>query len=350
MALRPQNIRLSEAVAAYVQRIEREGQAERSVYTAKHALNRFQRAVATTRDPNPFVHLITEREIDNYFFGPNGIRQGIKSVSFNRYRSVLKLFFDYACLMRWTDVNPMSAVGRARPDMPAKRLMLNAGELIQLLEHCRNPIERIGCALGMNTGLRGNDIRHLTIFDANLAGGVIQTEIRKTRRLDNKPITMELHFELMNWLNTYADLMELDSYMDLPDDWLLVPSYRNNAPRGEPEGRVYPRPTQLHTKPYLLVKRPLERMGFPTKGEGFHTLRRSSARSLFESLRASDYGRDHALMIVKDFLNHASVTQTEHYLGLNHERAIRDALLKDKPFLSSLANAEQERMTRGAAS
>ena len=90
-------------------------------------------------------------------------------------------------------------------------------------------------------------------------------------------------------------------------------------------------------------------MGYPTKGEGFHTLRRSSARAFFESLRERGEGRDHALMIVKDFLNHASVAQTEHYLGLNQERTIRDALLKDQPFLTRLAGDEQARVQAGPA-
>jgi hypothetical protein len=49
-------------------------------------------------------------------------------------------------------------------------------------------------------------------------------------------------------------------------------------------------------------------------------------------------------MIVQDFLNHSSTQQTQRYLGLNQERTIRDALLKDKPFLSLLAQAEQARV------
>jgi integrase len=345
MALKTKtNIRLAEACARYLERIKNEGQSETSQYTARYALARFRKAVATRQEPNPYVHTITREEMDDYCYGPAGIRKDIAAVSFNRYRSVLKVFFDYAILMRWTDVNPMEAIGRARPDAPKTRLLLNAGELMNLLDHCHNPIERIACSLGMNTGMRGNDIRHLTVFDANLAGGVIQTEIRKTRKLDVKPITMELHWELSTWFNTYAELMGLDSISQLEDDWLLMPAYRNPAPR-EFDQRIHINdPRKVHTNPWRLVQRPLGRMGFPTKGEGFHTLRRSSARALFESLRSAGEGRDHALMVVKEFLNHSSTSQTEHYLGLNHERAIRDVLLKDRPFLSALATAEQSRV------
>lgn len=339
------NLRLDEAIEAYLTRIANEGQAPASQKTARYGLARFRKAVTSTREPNPYVHTISAQHCDDYCFGLQGIRRGIGAISFNRYRSVLKVFFDYALMMHWVDVNPMDGIGMARPDAPKQKLLLNAGELVALLEVTGNPAERIACAIGMNTGLRANDVRHLTVFDASLASGTIQTEIRKTRKFDVKPITMELHRELIRWLDTYALLMGVRDRGQLENEWLLVPTYRRLAPK---EVSVYPiadlRPLSPHTHPWRLVQRPLKALGYPTKGEGFHTLRRSSARALFESLRARGDGRDHALMIVKDFLNHASVVQTEHYLGLNQERTLRDALLKDQPFLTRLAEDEQSRV------
>jgi integrase len=335
------SVRLLAATARYMERIQNEGQSPTTIRTARAALNRFQRSVATARRPNPYVHEITREEVDDYCYGPTGIRRGIKAISFNRYRSILQVFFEYCLTMRWTDINPMDAIGRARPDAPTTKLYLGASELLGLLDHAANPVERIALSLGMNTGMRGNDIRHLTIFDANLGTGVIQTEIRKTRKLDVKPITMELHWELSRWFETYAALMECE-VADLKDEWVLMPAYRNPAPN-ERRREVRLNPTDVHGSPWRLIQRPLARAGFPTKGEGFHTLRRSSARALFESMRHSGEGRDHALMVVKEFLNHSSVMQTEHYLGLNQERAIRDVLLKDRPFLSQLVEHEQAR-------
>lgn len=345
---RAANVRLEDAILQYLQRIENEGQAQASLYTARYALERFRKAVAGVREPNPLLHLLTAAQLDDYCFGTEGIRRDTKAITFNRYRSVLKVFFDYALLMRWVDTNPMDGIARARPDTPKPRLMLTAGELLALPDHCGNPIERAAVAIGENTGLRANDVRHLTIFDASLSGGVIQTEIRKTNKLDVKPITLELHRELVRWLDLYAEYMQLDDRSQLPNDWLLVPSYRLPAPN-EKANHIHPRPLQVMTHPWRLVQRPLARMGYPTKGEGFHTLRRSSARALFESLRSVGEGRDHALMIVKEFLNHATTGQTEHYLGLNQERVIRDALLKDRPFLTRLAEAEQARVQESAA-
>lgn len=346
------NIRLVDAIDRYLERIRNEGHAESSIRTTGYALTRLRTSIAkSVRGGNPYVHVITPSDMDEYCFGKNGIRVGggsgkpITATSFNRYRSSLRTFFEYAVSMGWTDTNPMDAISKARPDSPKPKLMLNAGELLNLLAAAGNPVERVGCAIGMNTGLRGNDIRRLTIFDANMVGGVIQTEIRKTNKIDNKPISLDLHWEITRWLNIYAELMDLDSVSQLQDDWLLVPSYRCAAPR-EIDRRIKPKPHQIHTNPWRLVQRPLARLGFPTKGQGFHTLRRSSARALFESLREAGEGRDHALMIVKEFLNHASVMQTEAYLGLDQERDIRDAVLKGKPFLTALAETEKARMEK----
>jgi site-specific recombinase XerD len=242
------NIRLHDAIALYLERIANEGQSQTSVRTARYALARFVKAVGSTREPNPYLHLVTHAMVDGYCYGPSGIRKDIRAVSFNRYRSVLVVFFNYALLMRWVDTNPMEGISKARPDMPRSMLLLNASELTVLLEQTCNPVERVACSLGMNTGLRANDIKRLTIFDVSLAAGSIQTAIRKTKQLDNKPITMELHLELTRWLDCYADFQGLSHRGELPDDWMLVPSYRNAAP-AEPVQHIHLRPHGIHTHP-----------------------------------------------------------------------------------------------------
>lgn len=344
MARSRYNIRLADAVEKYLARLQSEGQSAATVHSARHALGRFQRAAGNRREPDPFLHTLTAAMLDDYCYGPGGIRQGIRAVTFNRYRSVLRGFFEYAQLHRWVDINPMAAVLPARPEQAQPKLRLNAGELLALLDHCGNPLERVACALAMNTGLRSNDLIHLTIFDVSLASGVIQTEIRKTKKLDVKPITADLQPELTAWLDTYAELTGR-TRDTLENDWLLLPAYRPPAPH-ESCRQIKLRPLAVLTAPHRLAQRPLRRMGYPTKGEGFHTLRRSSARVLFEMLREAGEGKDHALMVVQDYLNHSNTIQTQRYLGLNEERTIRDSLLRDRPFLSNVRSTEQERVTQ----
>lgn len=340
-----QNVRLSEACARYLNRIQQEGQSETSIRTARYALSRLQKAVGTRSEPDPYLHLITASMMDDYCFGENGIRRGVSAVGFNRYRSCLNQLFEYGLAMRWCDTNPMQAIGRARPDPAKTRLLLSAGELLALPDLCATPIQRVACSIGMNTGLRGNDVRHLRIFDVSLSTGTLQTEIRKSRKVDVKPITLDLAKELDRWLNTYARLMDCERG-DLDDRWLLVPSYRidPSGPKGG-ERKITLYPDRVLAKPHLLVQNPLRRLGYPTKGEGFHTLRRSSARVMFELLREQGEARDHALMIVQAHLNHTSTVMTQHYLGLSHERDLRDDLLKGQSFLSAVAQREQERVT-----
>ena len=343
--MRHENIRLSEACDRYLERIAQQGQAESTITMTRFALEQLRKAVASGGSLNPMVHTISHADMDNYCYGPNGMRANatrtgkpLRASTFNRYRSALRTFFAYAVTMGWTDVNPMQGISPARPESPRQHLLLSATELLSVLEHTRNPVERIGCSIAMNTALRGGDVTRLTIFDANLIGGVLQTEITKTKKIDNKPITMDLHFELTKWLNEYADIMGLASVSELHDDWYLVPSYCT-----PPKGRgIKLRPDKKLTNPWRLVQRPLERMGYPVGHEGMHTLRRSSARVLFESLRSAGEGHDHALLVVSEFLNHSNVIVTQRYLGLNHERDIRDSLLKGKPFLSALAQGEQK--------
>ena len=207
------NIRLSSAVQRYLDRIRNEKQSERTIYTATAVLSRLKKGLWTKKDPDPWVHLITDTVMDNYCYGPGGIAENIKSVSFNRYRSVLVQFFRYCEDLRWCDESPMLGIRPARPDQAVSRLLLSATEMVMMLDLAVNPIERVGLSLGMNTGLRGNDIRHLTVFDANLTNGVIQTEIRKTKKLDIKPITMELDTELHRYLDIYAEMTGYPSHL-----------------------------------------------------------------------------------------------------------------------------------------
>lgn len=341
-----QNIRLGEACDRYLERITQQGQSVNTITMTKFALEQLRKTTAKGGYINPLVHTISPADMDDYCYGPNGMRSNstrtgkpLRASTFNRYRSALRTFFGYAVTMGWTDVNPMLGIASARPESPRAHLLLSATELLSVLDHTHNPVERIGCSIAMNTALRGGDVTRLKIFDANLIGGVLQTEITKSKKIDNKPITMDLHFELTRWLNQYAEIMGC-AISELHDDWYLVPSYCT-PPRGQ---KIVLRPLRQLTNPWRLVQRPLERMGYPVSREGMHTLRRSSARVLFESLRQAGEGHDHALLIVSEFLNHSNVIVTQRYLGLNHERDIRNSLLKGKPFLSALAQGEQNKL------
>jgi integrase len=168
-----------------------------------------------------------------------------------------------------------------------------------------------------------------------LRAGYISTKIQKTGGVDRKPITQELDEELNRWLACYGANRHYYPVGGLPNTHLLVPSYTI-----DPQGGLHLRPLQKLTHPHRLVQRAIASLDLPTEGEGFHTLRRSSARAFFEQLRQSS-NADHALMVVKSFLNHKNVSQTEHYLGISTERVLRDEALRGQSFLTRHTEATE---------
>ena len=87
-------------------------------------------------------------------------------------------------------------------------------------------------------------------------------------------------------------------------------------------------PTKPNAYPWMIVQEVLERLEYPKKHEGGHTLRRSGARAYFDQLRSEGY--DSAMRDVQAMLGHASLTTTEIYLGLNLDRQRRNARLAGK--------------------
>ena len=95
-----------------------------------------------------------------------------------------------------------------------------------------------------------------------------------------------------------------------------------------------PRPYTNVARAAEIVHTPLVRLGFATRNEGIHTIRRSVARIYFDLL--ADEGYDAALRATMVLLHHSQSSTTEQYLGISRERAKRDASLTGKPFLSDL--------------
>ncbi len=86
--------------------------------------------------------------------------------------------------------------------------------------------------------------------------------------------------------------------------------------------------------PSQVVQEALRKAGYPTKGEGVHTIRRSVARAYFDQETALGY--DGALRSTQALLHHADGATTEGYLGLTHETKRRDQILLGKSFLTAL--------------
>jgi integrase len=249
-------------------------------------------------------------------------------------------FWKFCLGENWVERNPMRHVDPA-PVVRRPRLQLSAQELLAMLD-AAEPRDRVALALGMNTGLRAGDIMALKVGDVNLSNNMLTAFIQKTSKYDDIPISSELRDELIRWFSHYGEAMGLaDWQRDLPNEWTLVPPMHyqaNNVWKPEMGGQVVYRPAARYTHPETIVQRALAKLDYPTKGEGFHTLRRSTARRFYELALAENISDP--IRMAQALLGHQRRNTTEIYLGLTVEKEMRDDLLRGKSFLRRVADDE----------
>jgi integrase len=157
------------------------------------------------------------------------------------------------------------------------------------------------------------------------------------------PITEDLREELIRWFIHYAEVMGLDGPKALPNTWTLVPSARFiQKVIGHPElgGRYVYRTDSTYHNFEKIVKDALVKLGLPTHGEGFHTLRRSMGRVQYDMM-CEDKVSD-PIRVVMAQLGHKKRETTERYLGVSHEERLRDDVMKGKSFLKKAAQQRRD--------
>jgi len=290
---------------------------------------------------NVWCHSISDRHVTRYFEEASRTRA---ATSLQLDHTVLGQLFVW---MRHTrrmplDVNPMA--GRRRPKARKKeRDRIPVTEFPRLLDVAENrdPRDRAIVAILLYTLIRERECSDIRLRDVDLAGGWLRVRITKTGQEDSMPICSELDSELRRWLSFYA--AEVGRPLD-PSDYLVPRRYSTAIIRGgNDENRGYITGHEMlyaQERPIArignAVRLVLEDFGFAMvdhngerKMEGAHTLRRSGARALFDRLAKDGY--DHSLRIVQSMLHHASVTQTERYIGVTADRRSRDEILRGRP-------------------
>lgn len=328
-----ENVTLNDAIADYYR--VRRGRYSTTTWDAHEgALERWRTWI--TRETQPYVPLAViaqpdERYMERYF---NRLRPPMyEPRTFNNYRQYLKAFWDYCIAEGWVRTNPMRHVDPMR--VPKKvRLQLSAAELLGLLDLATEPRDRIALAIGMNTALRAGDIAELRVGGANLTNDTLSAYVEKTDEERSIAITADLRVELLRWFDHYAREMGLESVADLPNDWRLVPPMKRvkvNMRKPELGDRIIYRPDGRLTHPERLVQKVLAAAGHETKKEGFHTIRRSTARVLFD--RACADGVPDPIRRPMTLLGHKGRATTELYLGVTHEQQELDLMMRGQSFL-----------------
>ena len=274
------------------------------------------------------VHDLNQTTVETWF-AREATRQAASS--FNKVRMRVAGFLGFCQRRGWLTQDLLAEV-RPRRVVQRERLRLSAQELRRLYETAENPRDRAMLAIACNTGLRASDLVALRIGDVDLDQGLLRVHVQKTGRLDFLPITADLDSELRRWLTWYGVRRALQ------DSDLLTPALAYRVRRGEQYGD--PEPDRPLAHPARVVHKGLARLGMETSSEGFHTIRRSVGRLLFE--QASDSGHDAALRITASLLGHQSTAATTRALpgAQLHDRVKRDALLKGQSLLSVDAPGE----------
>lgn len=317
-----QKIKMGQVMDLLILDKESQGLSPRTLENYRHVLARFHRQVGdiypASLEPHHFVTYFAARPK-----GP-GLRVD---------HSVLRVFCEWCVanghMGRFQ--NPMAS--RVVPKtMPRQRRRLDAGAFPALLEAAdkTHPRDRITVALGVYLFLRAGEMASLKIKDIDLETGFVQVSVWKTRQADEMPICLELDRELRRWLTYYTQQIG-----PLHDDYYLVPRFDLRWGRGAERTREHAlRPTEPSDRRRLAraVQLALKGIGWdlgPDDREGVHTLRRSGARALFDSLVERSY--DRSLERVQSMLHHSNSKMTEHYLGIEASRHKRNQTLRGVP-------------------
>lgn len=290
---------------------------------------------------------LNHRDMDRLFAERAGAQT---PQTLNEMQSHLMAFFRW-CRERDAvppNFNPLAG-RRFRKIAPIPRKRVPVGEFPALLDAATNPRDRIIIALGLYLMLRQSEIIDLRVGDVDLASGQITCRIFKTKDLDVMPISIELDRELRAWFEVYQD-----NAGPLQYDWYLAPSRQFTVEDYGPNGIMPNRLGALtpHVKANQIervVKRALTGIGWemysPTgkpEWHGAHVLRRSAARAMFDELSSEGY--DGALRTVQAWLHHKSSTMTEHYLGIEIDRATRNKKYAGRAMFPSLEDSKVTRL------
>lgn len=289
----------------------------------------------------------TRELCDDVFFAAGGLATKMSPTTFAAYLSRMRQFSKNAAAYRWIPGDPLGGMQAPRRPAPKDRQRLTPEEMLALVEVARSPRDRAALAIAINTGLRGSEIASIRIGDLDLDAGYMDVLIEKTGDRDRMPITADLTLELYRWIDHYRRHSPTG---ELHDNWYLVPQ-QNYSPHHLADDRSMDYkliPNKPLLQPYDVVKRALVDIGLPTTQEGMHTIRRSVGRAYYDLMKTR-HGHESALVATAALLHHKDIRQTQHYIGVQPERAERDTILRGQPFLTAIVGERHAREQRPSA-
>jgi integrase len=332
---------LSEALEEYLA-IRASHVAASTLRDNRYLLARFVREIGDRP-----VEEVTNRLVEPWFSSAATAAQSAHS--YNNNRSRINVFFGFCSRRGWLVGNPLGEIGHRRV-IGRHRLRLTGDQLRLLYESAPVPRDRGMLALSVCTGMRASDLVALRVGDVNLALGTVRVSYLKTGQVDRLPLALEANVELRRWLVEYARRMSMRGRRLMPDFVLFPPADQTREyHHGIRETYGAPIPDRPLTHSARIAQDALRAIGFDIEpGEGFHTIRRSVGRLVFD--QASAHGHDAALRLTASLLGHATTASTERYLGLSIDRVKRDEFIRGRRLLGKATPLERGTKRSGLVS
>lgn len=335
--------RLGEAVPEYIEFLKADGKAFSTIDGRKIALNRMLRVLGTEM----YVHSLEPHHMTKVWTETKKDRSANScAIDYQAYKLWIAWCEDYKYRARFE--SPLKHIARPVTFYPERR-RVPAEKFPELLTAASPfPRDRMFVACGLYILGRKVEMSHIQWGDIDRNAGEIILTRFKTKEDDILPISSELEAELDYYEDWYRFVTDTPMNQQLKPNWYLCAASTRPQWIGPEWSRGFLRPDILIDKQSGtdLVKKALTGIGFelrnPKTGksmfEGAHTLRRSGARALYDTLVAM--GHDGALRVVMAMLGHSSIMQTERYIGLSLDKKLRNDLLRGKVMYPKAAEAK----------
>ncbi len=206
--------KISEAVAQYLD-LQRARRGEMDDTLSNH-LNILKMFIRISGDRQ--LSSLTADHLEAFFYGPGGVCQEhkvscgsgwriappVSARTHNHYKTRLNTFFKW-CQQKGFMKRDVMVMIQPRKIVRQARQRPAPVTLLQLIEAAKNSRDRAYLATAVNTALRSSEIEALRVGDVDLDAEYLRVTIRKTGDVDDQPISLDLHNELLRWFRAYAE-------------------------------------------------------------------------------------------------------------------------------------------------
>jgi integrase len=339
--------KLSFAKDTFIRQRFAASQSRGARYAYISLLNRFERNVK-----DPHTGSLRAHHLEDFWYGDDSLSDTCQPQTLGKYRNDMKQFLSFCYRREWTPYAAdflLDGIREKTTRVNRNRFRMTRAELRQLLAAAEDPRDVALVCFVACTGVRISEALGMRIRDVSFSKSELYVYLPKTKQEVTYPLASDLEAALREWLIAYTAQVG-----KLKPGYHLFPAYhRRLYVQGGGRMAVHQYNPANPISGAQTVLRPIaERAEIELEeGDGWHTVRRSFARILYDD--CVSMGHDAALRVVQAALNHASVKTTEQYLGLNLERQQFHKIMKGQPFLTGdmhggkIVELDERRAARG---